>query len=364
MHISSVVSCRTSARAISGAAVLALAATLLVATPSAAQQAVSLRMHTHVPPVSGSYKSLAWWVQRVEKASHGRLKITLFGANQLGGKAEDIYDQVKNGVVDIGWTLPGYKAGLFPRTEVFELPFIGGPAHIVSPAVNDYVKKWGKKEWGDVHPVLFHFAGLSVIHTKNKPIRTLADFRGMKLRTPSRISSYALSAFGATPVPIPGIKITEVLMNNVVDGAVLPWSIARAIRTIDVAKYHAETSLHGPVLALLMNKESYARLPRDLQKVIDDNGTDAMAVEFGYRWEKDDAPGRAKAIELKHEVFAIPPEEEARWKAAAKPAYDEWSKEMTEKGLPAAEMIADAERLVAKYRALDKSGKLPRLETN
>ena len=361
MRISSSVLRRPGAGIVSGAAALALAATLLAAAPSAAQQVVSLRMHTHVPAVAGSFKSLTWWTKRVEKASNGRLKITLFGSNQLGGKAEDIYDQVKNGVVDLGWTLPGYKAGLFPASEVFELPFIGGPAHIVSPAVNDYVKKWGKDEWSGVRPLIVHFAGLSVIHTKNRPIRVLADFKGMKLRTPSRISTYALSAFGATPVPIPGLKITEVIMHNVVDGAIVPWSISLSIRTIDVVKYHAETSLHGPILAMIMNKQSYAKLPADLKKAIDDNCTDAMAVEFGYRWEKDDAPGRAKAIKLKHEVYAIAPEEEARWKAAAKPAYDEWSKEMTAKGLPAAEMISDAENLVAKYRALDKAGKLPRL---
>lgn len=362
MRIASIAARRFTAGAFAGVATLALGALIAAPAPAAAQQVVSLRMHTHVPPVAGSFKSLQWWINRVEKASKGRLKITLFGSMQLGGKASDIYDQVKNGVVDLGWTLPGYKAGLFPATEVFELPFIGGPAHIVSPAVNDYVKKWGTKEWAGVRPLLVHFAGLSVIHTVNRPIHTLADFKGMKLRTPSRISSYALTAFGATPVPIPGLKITEVIMHHVVDGAIVPWSISRAIRTIDVTRFHAETSLHGPVLALLMNKQSYARLPHDLKKAIDDNCTDAMAVAFGRRWERDDAPGRAKAIALHHEVYAIPPEEEARWKVAAKPAYDEWKKEMAAKGLPGDQMIADAERLVAKYRKLDKEGKLPELK--
>lgn len=362
MRIASIAARRLAAASITGTATLVLGALIAAPCPAAAQQVVSLRMHTHVPPVAGSFKTLLWWTKRVEKASHGKLKITLFGSNQLGGKAEDIYDQVKNGVVDLGWTLPGYKAGLFPATEVFELPFIGGPAHIVSPAVNDYVKKWGTKEWAGVRPLIVHFAGLSVIHTANRPIHTLADFKGMKLRTPSRISSYALTAFGATPVPIPGLKITEVIMHHVVDGAVVPWSISLAIRTIDVVKYHAETSLHGPVLALLMNKQSYARLSPELKKAIDENSNDAMAIEFGYRWEHDDAPGRAKAIKLKHQVFAIAPEEEARWKTAAKPAFDEWKKEMAAKGLPGQEMIDDAEKLVAKYRALDKEGKLTRLK--
>lgn len=337
------------AHAIMGVSALALAAALVAASPAQSQQ-VSLRMHTHVPPVAASFKNLAWWIDRVETAAAGKAKITLFGSNQLGGKAEDIYDQVKNGVVDIGWTLPGYKAGLFPATEVFELPFIGGPAGDVSPAVHEFVSKWGKKEWGDVQPLVIHYAGMSVLHMKNKPIRSIDDFKGMKIRTPSRMSSMALTALGATPVPIPGLKVTEVLMRNVVDGAVIPWSISLAIRTIDVVKYHAETSLHGPTLALIMNKQSYAKLPADVKKAIDANSGPDMARDFGKRWEADDQPGRAKAVGLGHEVYTISAEEEARWRKASQPAYEAWIKEMEGKGFQGREMVADAERLVAKYK--------------
>lgn len=345
---------RIAGYAITGVSVLAVATALLTAGPARSQQ-VSLRMHTHVPPVAASFKNLKAWTEKVEKESGGKLKITLFGSNQLGGKAEDIYDQVKNGVVDIGWTLPGYKAALFPATGVFELPFIGGQASVVSGPVEDFIRKWGTKEWSEVRLLVLHYAGLSVLHMKDKPIRTIDDFKGMKIRTPSRISSFALTALGATPVPIPGLKVTEVLMRNVVDGAVIPWSISMAIRTIDVVKYHAETSLHGPTLALIMNKQSYEKLPADLKKVIDANSGRETAIAFGRKWEADDLPGRKKAIALGHEVYAISEEEEARWRKASQPAYETWIKDMDAKGLPGREMVADAERLVAKYKAAAKA---------
>ena len=202
---------------------LAVAA-LQVASPfvgkARAEDAVTLRMHTHVPTVSGSYKNLKWWTEKVEKEAGGKLKIELYGSMQLGGQAPDVYDQVKNGVVDIGWTLPGYKAGLFPATSVFELPFIGAPAHIVSPAVDAFLREYGKEEWGAVHPIVFHSAGVSVLHMKTRKIEKLEDFKGLKIRTPSRISSAALSALGATPVPIPSLKMTEALMHDLVDGVV------------------------------------------------------------------------------------------------------------------------------------------------
>jgi TRAP-type C4-dicarboxylate transport system substrate-binding protein len=318
------------------------------------QEPVTLRMHTHVPPVSGSYKNLLWWTKKVENDSGGKLKIELFGSMQLGGKAPDVYDQVKNGVVDLGWTLPGYNAGLFPATSVFELPFIGAPAHIVSPAIDAFLRKYGKKEWDAVHPIVFHSAGLSVIHMKTRKVETLEDFKGLKLRTPSRISSAALAALGATPVPIPSLKMTEALMHDVVDGVVAPWSIALAIRVVDVAKFHTETTLHEPTLALLMNKQSYAQLTPELKHVIDANSGEWLAKEFGRRWEHDDQPGIARANKLGHPIIVVSKAEQARWREATEPVYQSWIEDMNAKGLPGSEMVAAAEQLVAEYKAQAK----------
>ena len=336
-----------------GAIALCAGLSLGGAVPAAAQT-VTLRMHTFVPPVAGSYKNLDWWRKKVEKDSGGALKIQLFGSMQLGGKPSDLYSQTKNGVVDIGWVLPGYTAGLFPRLEVFELPFIGDRASIVSPAVDDYVRKWGKQEWGEVHVIVAHSAGESVIHTKAKAIKTLADFDGMKIRTPSRISTEALKALGATPVPIPGLKMTEAFMRNVVDGVVAPWSISRAIRVVDAAKFHTESPIHEPTLIMMMNKNSYAKLKGAAKKAIDMNTGAHIAREFGARWEKDDLPGVAKAKQLKNTIVRIQGDELKNWRKAMQPVYDSWVKDMTAKGHPGKELLAAAEALIDKYQAQAK----------
>ncbi len=316
-----------------------------------AQDAVTLRMHTHVPPVSGSFKNLKWWAEKVEKDSNGKLKVQLFGSMQLGGKPPDVYDQVKNGVVDIGWTLPGYKAGLFPVMSAFELPFIGAPAHIVSPAIDAFMKKHGNKEWSAVHPIVFHSAGLSLLHMKTRKIEKLEDFKGLKIRTPSRISSAALDALGATPVPIPSLKMTEALMHDLVDGVVTPWSIALAIRTIDVTRFHTETTLHEPTFAMIMNKQSYEKLSPDLKKVIDANSGEWVAKEFGRRWENDDKPGIGKARKLGHEIIQVPQAEQDRWAKATEIVYANWIKEMNGKGFKGEQLVEDAKQLVAKYKS-------------
>lgn len=339
---------------IAGVVGLALGAVVLNNAP-AAEQTVTLRFHTFVPPVSSSYKSLKAWVDRVEKESHGRLKIQLFGAMQLGGKASDLYDQVKNGVVDIAWVLPGYTPGLFPATEVFELPFMTGPAPILSPAVDEYVHTVAKKEWSAVHVIVAHDAGPSVLHLRNHRVTKLADFKGLKIRTPSRISAGALKALGAIPVTVPGVAtMAEIMIHGVVDGVVTPWGIARAIKVIDAATFHAEMTLHGPVLVMMMNKDSYAKLPPDLKKVIDDNSGPKTAHWLGTRWQRDDQPGRALAIKLGHPVVKISDKQLALWRKVCQPVYDNWEREMDAKGYNGAQLVHTAEHLIAKYKAIYK----------
>jgi TRAP-type C4-dicarboxylate transport system substrate-binding protein len=336
------------AAALTAALVIALA---LVASRPAGAQTVELRMHTHVPPVSSSYKSLTWWTEEVAKASGGALKVTLFGNMQLGGKAEDVFSQTERGIVDIGWTLPGYVPGRFPRLSVFELPFIGAAPTAASPAVHEYGEKWLKEELGMVRVLALHSPTNLVLHMKDKPIRRLEDMKGVKMRTPSRIASEAFNQLGAVPVAIPGLSMTEALMRGVVEGAATPWAIANAIRTVDAAKYHTEVDLNQVVLSLIINKDSYAKLSAAHKAAIDKTTGLPLSKEFGRRWQRDDGPAIARARELKHEIIKLPAAEEARWVKATQPVIDGWIKEMAEKGHPARELVSDARALIAKYKA-------------
>ncbi len=115
------------------AAGAALAAPAIVASGVLAQAQVTLKLHHFLPPVSnGHAKMLAPWAKKVETASGGKIKIDIFPSMQLGGTPPQLYDQARDGVVDIVWTLPGSTPGRFPSTEVFELPFIGARRGIVN----------------------------------------------------------------------------------------------------------------------------------------------------------------------------------------------------------------------------------------
>ena len=94
---------------------------------------MTLRLHHFLPAVSNVHRFfLQPWAQKVAAESNGRLKIQIFPAMQLGGAPPQLFDQARDGVADIIWTLPGNTPGRFPKIEVFELPFVSHKRAIVN----------------------------------------------------------------------------------------------------------------------------------------------------------------------------------------------------------------------------------------
>ena len=109
---------------------------------------ITLRFHQFLPPQATiPSKAIVPWAQKVEKESGGRIKVQHFPSMQLGGKPPELFDQAKDGVADIVWTVLGYTPGRFPKSEVFELPFFSGLAEPASRAFQDYVEKYAMDEF-------------------------------------------------------------------------------------------------------------------------------------------------------------------------------------------------------------------------
>ena len=138
-------------------AVAALAAGLTACSESNTQE---LKIHHLMPPRAPTHtKLIVPWCKKIEKESDGELKCRIYPAMQLGGSPTQLYDQVKDGVVDIIWTVPGYSAGRFPSIEVFELPFMMQDTEATSKALWDYVAENKLGEFDDVHLLAMHVHG-------------------------------------------------------------------------------------------------------------------------------------------------------------------------------------------------------------
>src|SRR5215475_14969620 len=154
----------------------ALITSALVLAPTAAvSQEVTLRLQTFLPPVANPVKHfIVPWVEKVEKESNGRIKIQVYPSMQLGGKAEQLLSQVRDGVVDIAWALPGFTPGVMPKLEIFELPFLHRSTRATVLGLQDYVAKHMQKDFAPYHVLLVHCHAGALFMTKD-PINKLED---------------------------------------------------------------------------------------------------------------------------------------------------------------------------------------------
>jgi len=336
--------------ALSGAVVGAMS---LSSAPAEAQ-GVTLKWQTFIPPVANPSKFYKPWAAKIAKDSGGKLKVKLFWTMQLGGKPTQLLDQIKDGVIDMGWTLPGFTPGRMPRVEPFELPFVHRDALSTTLALQDFQEKHLGPDLKDYHPLLLHVHEGFLFQTK-KPVLKLEDLQGMKIRAASRGGVWMLQAFGAVGIGMPLPRIPQALSKGVIEGVTLPYEIAPAVKTQDLVSNFSELSGPQPrlgtnVFTLLMNKKKYDGLPSDLKKVLDANSGRNVAKQAGQLWRDIEKPGKAVvASKKKNKFHTISDTEVARLKAAAAPVYDRWFAEMKKIGVNGPQLLDDAQALIAKY---------------
>ncbi len=320
----------------------------------AGAETVTLRAHHFLPPSSTTHADfLVPWAQRVERDSDGRLAIEIFPAMQLGGSPPGLYDQARDGVVDIVWTLPGYTPGRFPRLEVFELPFMAASAEATSQAVQAFHERRRLEELADVHVLLLHTHAPGTFHLRDEPVRRLEDLAGRRLRAPTRVTNDALAALGAVPVGMPVPQVPEALSRGVIDGTVIPWEVARALRVHELVDHHAqafdERGFYTAVFLLAMNKATYDGLPEALRAVLDSHSGLALAREMGRVWDRAEADGRQAAIERGNDIVRLDAAELDRWRAATAPVIEAWINDMAGRGIDGAALVEQARSLVASF---------------
>jgi TRAP-type C4-dicarboxylate transport system substrate-binding protein len=332
----------------------ALAMPAVITSARAQAPAVTLKLHSFLPPISNPHaKMLLPWTKKIEADSQGKLKIEIFPSMQLGGTPPQLYDQARDGVADIIWTLPGSTPGRFPTTEVIELPFIVSQKGIVnSRAAQEIADKHIKDEVKDVKLLAFWAHDAGHIHA-SRQVKTIDDLKGLKLRNPTRLAGEALKALGATSVGMPITQVAESLAQKVIDGAVVPWEIVPAVKVHELVKFHTEITgspaFYAASFFLAMNKAKYDGLPADLKAVIDKNSGMAFAELAGNMWDAEAVRVRKLVADRGNTITQLDQAEKAKWIKATEPVYATWIEHMKGKGLDGAKLIETARALVKKY---------------
>ncbi|MEZ5647140.1 MAG: TRAP transporter substrate-binding protein [Burkholderiaceae bacterium] len=335
----------------SGAAI-ALGAPALVGF---AQQSVTLKFHTFMSPQSNVWLNMhKAWMDKVTKDSDGRIKFEAYPAMQLGGSPVQLFDQARDGVVDIVWTLPGNTPGRFPRTEVFELPFMMNNAEATSKAFWEYITTMAADEYRDVHPLALQVHGPGMFHMRNKLVKTAEDLKGSKVRGPTRQITKMLGLLGATPVGMPLPQIPDSLSKGVIDGCVIPWEVVPAVKVHELTKFHSEFepsagALYTTTFVMAMNKAKYAQLPPDLKAVIDKNTGVETSGWLGKVQQSGDVPGRAAAVKMGNTIHTISASDAQEFQRKARLVEVEWMQDMDKRGYDGKKLFETAKALIEKH---------------
>jgi len=330
-----------------------LASALTACTSDAPQdETVVLKVAHFLPANSNAHVNvIVPWCEDLQAESGGRLRCQIYPSLQLGGTAATLVDQVRNGVADVVWTSPGYSPGRFPRVEALELPFMlpyGGLAG--NRLIWQFYEQHATEDFKGYKMLALFGDGGQDVHVRGQPVRTLEDFRGLKLRASSRTTARTLEALGATPVSMPPAQLTESISKGVIDGALTTWEVVPPTKLDEVTRWHSafaegEPAIGYTVLTMLMNQARYERLPDDLKAIVERNSGRALVERFGESW--DVFSEQAKAAVEAERIIAVEPDEYARWQQAVKDVADEWVQDAAQRGL-------DGEALVEAARGLQQ----------
>lgn len=334
-----------------------LAAALLATFAHCAMaQEVVLKVHHFWPAgAMAPTQVIGPWCEKIAQASANRMRCQVLHAMSGGGTPAQLIDRVKDGVDDVVMTLPGYTPGRFPAMEVFELPFMTNAAEAGGAAAWDYLQKYAGKEFAGTKVLATWVHDEGHVHTASKPVRTLQDFRGLKLRAPTRQTNKLLAKLGATPVGMPVPAVADAVSKGTIDGFVLPWEVIPAFKLQEMVKYHTETDPSRPAMysagfVFAMNQAKYDSLPADLKQVIDAHSGAALSREIGRTWDESQALGRKAAVDRGNTFIALTAEETDHWIKASASLYDDWVADMDKRGQPGRQMLQDARDLLAKYK--------------
>jgi TRAP-type C4-dicarboxylate transport system substrate-binding protein len=337
------------------AAAGAVMAAPVCAERAAAQASVSLKLHHFLGPKSPAQVAmLEPWVKRVEQASGGKVKIEIFPSMSLGGKPPDLIKQVRDGVVDLVWTVNGYTPALFPRSEVFELPFVHvNNLKATNLAMREMFDKYLAPEYGGVKVMWLHVHAGQAFHMVDAPVRTPDDLKGKKMRIPTRTGAWILEALGATPVGMPVPDLPQALSKKVVDGALVPWEIIPALKLHELTKYQIEGKgrirFGTTTFQVSMNEAKWKSLPPDIQKAFLDSSGEDWWKEVGQVWTDTETPGIELVKKAGHTHIELSEAEMAPFRAKLEPVVQRWIEEMSKKDINGKELVEVARATIAKY---------------
>jgi TRAP-type transport system periplasmic protein len=302
-----------------------------------AAEAIKLSFSTFLPPVHPIAVLEGQLCDEVKKRTNGRVEISYHTSGTLTGPTQ-IYNGIIQGISDMGMSAVGYTMGRFPLSELITLPLGFPSAWVSSKVAGDFYEKFKPKEYDKLHVLYLDGIGPFVIQTVKKPVKTMEDLKGLKLRGPGVIGD-TVRHLGATPVPLEMGDVYEALRRGVLDGILGPMEMLSDWKVGELEKYVTASWKVGNshVWYLAMNKEKWNSLPPDVQKVFTEVAAEVKEKIFVSR-NQSDIRGRDFLKSQGGQIIELSDAESDRWIKAVQPMVASYKKELTTKGFATKEV--------------------------
>jgi TRAP-type C4-dicarboxylate transport system substrate-binding protein len=327
-----------------------------VAAGAQAQQKIEMKLAYFVGDQHAMSQWLIRWSEQLEKGSNGRIVVKRFPNAQMGPTPQH-YDFARTGQADVSWFLHGGTPGRFPLTELINLPYLVGSAEIGAKVLNDpgLRSKYLDAEHKGVKVLMLFTHQPGNVNTTKKPIRTLDDMKGLRIRFASPTIRDFVAALGATPVGVPPPEQVEQMQKGTIDGAFIDYGGAGiAFKMGGVVKYTTELYAYVASFGLAMNEDFWSKLPPDLKKLVTDTTT-GKEQEVGQAWDALDVPGKKALMDGGGEAIRLPPQESAKFRKVGTDVSEAKVKELEGKGLPARAVYNMLRELADKHAKTSKS---------
>ncbi len=320
----------------------------LLSSNAAAAEPITLTYSNFFPPTHIQSQLADSWCREVDKRTEGRVKVQYFPGQTLT-KANQTYESVVAGIADIGLSAFAYTRGRFPVMGAIDMPMGYPSGAAATAAANNVYAQFKPKELDDTVVMYLHAHGPGMIHTRKKPVATLEDLKGLKIRS-TGISAEMVKALGGTPVPMPMPEAYQSLQKGVVDGSAHPLETNKGWKMGEVVDYVSPVYpvAYTTAFFVVMNKDKWNSLnPKD--RTIIEQINREWAVKHGQAWDSSDEEGLKFLKENGKTVVAIDAKEAARWQAAVTPMIDDYARALDQKGLNGTAVSTTIRETLKKY---------------
>ncbi len=300
-------------------------------------EVIKLKGANYLPVTHPMSLLSGWFCDEVKKRTNGRVEITYHPGGTLLNPVK-MYDGVVTGITDLGFSHIQYTRGRFPVMEVFDLP-LGFPSGWADTQVaTDFFNKYKPKEWDDVHVLYVTPSGPIILQTISKPVKTLEDIKGLKIRAVGQMSDI-ITALGGLPVPLQMPDVYDSLRRGVIEGVTVDLSTLKYWKFAEVTKYvTADWQLGtGITFYWVINKRKWNALPADIQKIFTEVSAEAREKQAAL-WDQMDIEGRDLFTSQGGQMINLSDAEAARWIKAVDPVITSYKKSMVPKGYKEAEV--------------------------